>query len=128
VELLKAVLGSPAVTGAVVTSIPTLAVAALVWLLNRKPAWLAAYHQYKGYVFQAIEWAEKIVPAVPGNRHIDKFEAALNRLKHVFTRLEGRLPTPAEAQCLEQAIEYGHAELERTGVLGVKMLPGKDAA
>ena len=127
-ETLKIILDSSAVTGVIASFIPSLALAGIVWVLRRKPSWLVVYNKYQGYVFQAIELAEKVILINPENKHLAKFGVALDRMKKIFADLNGRLPTPSEICDLEQAIEYGHAEMERVGILGAKGQETKKAA
>jgi len=89
----------------------------VLYLLNRLYAAKPTWAQYEGAIISAVRFAEKEIPDDMPNKGLRRLDAALKYVLRVFSEVNKREPTRAEAMALREGVQIVHNELDAEGVL-----------
>lgn len=89
---------------------------AFLWIIAKlftvKPTWKKYYDDYKGYIIQAVKYAEKKIPDSNGDKGVQRLDKALKYLIVVNESLKGK-----NQEAMKQAISVIHAEAEANQII-----------
>ena len=98
----------------------TLIGGALAWLVSKvwtaKPEWQKVYEDHKGLLYDAVRYAEKLIPDNVQNKTAQRVDQAL---KYVLKAAPG---AGLNESSVKQALDVVHAEIEEKGVVTLTTL------